>query len=322
MLDFVIGTAFAALAVRGWLRGLVREFFDLVGLVIGAVAGFRFAEPAGAFVATWSGATPGTARVLGGVGVFLLVGIAASVAAHFAARAMRLPGFGLTNKVGGAVFAAGWGWVLATVVFSLLALAPLPPVWQETLDGSQVASALVDPDQPVQAAFRRLSGDDTLTAALGLDALLDGQHLVLEPDEQYPLEAADPAVLERRPELEAEMVDLVNDERLDGGLVLLAANPVLSQVAADYARDMAEGGFFGHVDPTGRTVVDRVDEAGVPYRVVGENLALAATLGVAHDGLMASEGHRANILGPSWSEIGIGVIEGPRGLIAVQVFTG
>lgn len=322
MLDFVLGTAFAALAVRGWFRGLVREFFDLVGLVVGAVAGFRFAEPAGAFVANWSGASPGTARVLGGIGVFLLVGIAASIAAHFASRAMRLPGFGLTNRVGGAIVAAGWGWVLATVVFSLLALAPLPPAWQTTLDDSQVAAALVDADQPVQVAFRRLSGDDTLATALGLDALLDGEHLILEPDEQYPLDPADPAALERRPELEAEMVDWVNDERLDAGLVLLAANPTLSEVAADYARQMAVDGFFGHVDPTGRTVVDRVDDAGVPYRVVGENLALAATLGVAHDGLMASDDHRANILGSAWSEIGIGVVEGPQGLVAVQVFTG
>ncbi len=69
MLDFLIGSAFAALAVRGWFRGLVREFFDLVGLVVGAVAGIRFAEPAGAFVETWSGVTPGTARTRSAISV-------------------------------------------------------------------------------------------------------------------------------------------------------------------------------------------------------------------------------------------------------------
>jgi len=322
VLDFLIGTAFAALAVRGWFRGLVREFFDLVGLLIGAVAGIRFAEPAGGFIESWSGVAPGTARLIGGVAIFILIGIAASIAAHYAGRAMAMPGFGLTNRVGGAVLAAGWAWVLATIVFSLLALAPLPDQWQPVVNDSRVIGALVDPDQPVQVALRRLSDDQTLQSALGLEGLLGGENVVLDPDQTFEIEPASPEELKRRPELEAADLDLVNGERLAAGVDPLAANRTLSDVAAAYAEQMAVEGFFGHTDPEGRNVSDRVRSVGVNFVVVGENLALAATLESAHDGLMGSEGHRANILSGSFTEVGVGVVESPLGIIVVQVFTG
>jgi uncharacterized protein YkwD len=42
----------------------------------------------------------------------------------------------------------------------------------------------------------------------------------------------------------------------------------------------------------------------------GENLALAPTLTIAHEGLMNSPGHRANILQKKFGRVGIGVMEG------------
>lgn len=46
------------------------------------------------------------------------------------------------------------------------------------------------------------------------------------------------------------------------------------------------------------------------------------TVIVAHNGLMNSEGHRANILSPEFSRVGIGVIDnGIYGKIFVQIFT-
>ena len=57
-------------------------------------------------------------------------------------------------------------------------------------------------------------------------------------------------------------------------------------------------------------------------RIVGENLALAVTVEIAHDGLMASPGHRENIEHPEFSSLGVGVVDTPYGLIVVQVFHG
>jgi len=46
----------------------------------------------------------------------------------------------------------------------------------------------------------------------------------------------------------------------------------LAIVAKDYATKMATEDFFGHVDPTGKTVVDRVNQANIKYQSVGEIL--------------------------------------------------
>jgi uncharacterized protein YkwD len=62
---------------------------------------------------------------------------------------------------------------------------------------------------------------------------------------------------------------------------------------------------------------------GVHYRYAGENLAGAPTVERAHTGLMNSQGHRANILNPNYTRIGVGVIDGGRyGKMFTQHFAG
>jgi uncharacterized protein YkwD len=56
--------------------------------------------------------------------------------------------------------------------------------------------------------------------------------------------------------------------------------------------------------------------------VIGENLAYAPNLELAHTGLMNSEGHRANILSPDFNKVGIGIEDGGvYGLMVTQVFS-
>jgi uncharacterized protein YkwD len=69
-------------------------------------------------------------------------------------------------------------------------------------------------------------------------------------------------------------------------------------------------------------VGDRLNTAGIPFSIAGENLALAASSGEVHQGLMESPGHRANILSDAYRRVGIGVVVGPLGLMTVQVFSG
>jgi uncharacterized protein YkwD len=69
-------------------------------------------------------------------------------------------------------------------------------------------------------------------------------------------------------------------------------------------------------------VGDRLAAAGAVYSLAGENLALAATPNQVHEGLMGSPGHRENILRPEFNRVGVAVVEGPLGLMAVEVFTG
>lgn len=124
-----------------------------------------------------------------------------------------------------------------------------------------------------------------------------------------------------RPDLEARMLELVNEERAKEGLHPLMPDTALTIVARAHSQDMFARGYFAHVSPDGITPADRVREAGIKYLITGENLALGPTLRICHTGLMNSPGHRANILHKSYGRVGIGILDGGlRGLMVSQEF--
>lgn len=116
---------------------------------------------------------------------------------------------------------------------------------------------------------------------------------------------------------------IVNQARQQKGLAPLTPDPTLARLALLKAQDMAERGYFGHQSPTYGSPFDMLRSAGISYRYAGENLAGAPDVETAHNNLMASPGHRANILNPNYTRVGIGVVEGgPYGKIFVQLFVG
>jgi uncharacterized protein YkwD len=85
---------------------------------------------------------------------------------------------------------------------------------------------------------------------------------------------------------------------------------------------MFERGYFSHYNPEGMSPFDRMEQAGIHFIAAGENLALAPNVTIAHQGLMDSPGHRANILSTDFGKVGIGVMDGGMfGRMFVQEFT-
>ncbi len=124
-----------------------------------------------------------------------------------------------------------------------------------------------------------------------------------------------------RPDLEKQMLNLVNTERSKYGLRFLQPDAALQVVAAAHAADMFSSGYFAHNSPDGTDPFMRMKKAGIKYHLAGENLAYAANLILAHEGLMRSPGHRANILKPGFGRAGIAVLDaGAGGLMFVQEF--
>jgi len=119
--------------------------------------------------------------------------------------------------------------------------------------------------------------------------------------------------------LEQQCLDEVNRVRRRNRLPQLSIYEELLPVARDYSRRMAEQNFFSHNDPEGRTVRERVEEADIRWRMVGENLAysngyvnpVAASL----HGWMDSPGHRRNILDPDFRLTAVGVWIKPDGTV-------
>jgi uncharacterized protein YkwD len=122
------------------------------------------------------------------------------------------------------------------------------------------------------------------------------------------------------------MLDLVNRARIDQGLTEVEEDPTLSAVAEDHSRDMVANRFLAHRSPVTGGLTDRLDAAGLHALIAVENIARDPSLDDAHRQLMASPGHRANILHPDVTHAGVGVVEeiredGPRHWVVTVVMT-
>lgn len=123
------------------------------------------------------------------------------------------------------------------------------------------------------------------------------------------------------PDMEKKMVQLVNQEREKAGLKPLQVDSTLTSLAEKKSIDMAVKGYLSHKSPTYGFPEDMVANAGVTYRICGENLAGSQTVEKAHEALMKSPGHRANILRPEFTHIGVGIVASDRyGLLVTELF--
>ena len=124
-------------------------------------------------------------------------------------------------------------------------------------------------------------------------------------------------------EAEQKMLALINAERSKVGLAPLQVDMELVRLARLKSQDMIEHNYFSHQSPTYGSPFDMMRAAGITYRLAGENLAGAPTVERAHTSLMNSSGHRANILNPNYTHIGIGAVSGGRyGMMFTQLFVG
>ncbi|MBQ3379688.1 MAG: hypothetical protein IJG50_07500 [Clostridia bacterium] len=133
----------------------------------------------------------------------------------------------------------------------------------------------------------------------------------LSPDASGPEDSnAAPSAQSAVSETEREVVRLTNEIRASYGLAELSLNEDLSRVARSKAEDMAKYGYFSHESPTYGSPFDMMRAFGIEFVSAGENIAMGyKSAEAAVNAWMNSEGHRANILDPSYTEIGVGYWE-------------
>ncbi|WP_420585614.1 CAP domain-containing protein [Ruegeria sp.] len=133
-------------------------------------------------------------------------------------------------------------------------------------------------------------------------------------------------------DLEREMLDLINAERLALGLNPVQLELQLNASAEDHSTWMLNTDTFSHTGVNNSSATQRIRDSG--FDLTGswrtaENIAWQSQRGAAgfsddvvdlHNSLMASPGHRANILDPNLTYIGIGIEIGTfNGVPAVMV---
>ena len=299
---------------HGWQRGFLRAAFDLIRWVVSLLAALRFYQPLGralARISPWS-------EVWDQPVAFILISLLTSIAIYAIGYALlkRIPEDvheRQVNKIFGMLPGAISGAISAAIVAALLLAMPLNERLSEQVRNSPLANRLAGYTADLEARLRPVF-EDAISQTLNL--------LTIKPDsdEQYELPFT-VSTSKPRPDLEARMLELVNNERRAAGLNPLAADPELTEVAREHSDDMFKRGYFAHVTPENESPFDRISAANIRFLTAGENLALAPTLQIAHTGLMNSPGHRANILHPQFGRVGIGIMDGGiRGLMVTQNF--
>ncbi|MFQ5555453.1 MAG: CvpA family protein [Acidimicrobiia bacterium] len=315
MIDALLGALFVGLVIRGWLRGFVREVVGLAVIVAGTLLAFRLSSAAGSIVSAMTGSSADSSRFIGGVAVFLLVSIGGAVVSFIAHRGIRiLPGLPTANRAAGAGFAGLAGLLATTVVFSALAIVPLPEGWEDAMDESAIARFLTLPDGPPQAVLGKIAGDRVAATMLDLQDVFGERHLVadLTPIEVPP---AGPEQLEADEAASATMFAAVNETRIAAGAQPLAQSEALDEVAGVLASGVYESGRFALV-PDVESFVERFE---IPVVSAAEVLGLGGSAGSVHEAFVADRGASEAMTGTAHRRMGVSAVRGPTGLVIAIV---
>ena len=131
-------------------------------------------------------------------------------------------------------------------------------------------------------------------------------------------------------EVEGEVLRLANEARRQQGLPPLAGDQTLTAAARRHSGDMLARGFFSHVNPDGLSASQRLPRGySRIMRQSGENIWMGSgqntynpryLAGAIMASLMASPGHRQNLLDPHYNHLGVGVAAWGREVRVTQDF--
>lgn len=108
------------------------------------------------------------------------------------------------------------------------------------------------------------------------------------------------------------VVELVNEERAKAGLGALTLDKSIESAALIRAKETEVS--FSHTRPDGRSFSSVLTDHGINFRGSGENIAWGQqTPEEVMNGWMNSDGHRANILNSSYTNIGVGYYQNSAG---------
>jgi membrane protein required for colicin V production len=319
VLDLILGALLVGLAIRGWMRGLVKEIISLAVLIVGTLLSFRLSTPLGRVFAAMSGASPDAARVVAGMFIFLIVAVGAVLVSRMLHLGMRvLPGVTTLNRAAGAGLSLFALVLVVTLALSLATVVPLPEALADEIETSAVADALTEPDGVPQRVLGVLSGDRVVAMTLRIRDLTGDARAVPTPGNPVTLPPALSDELERLPDAEDAVFELLNRERVGADASPLPRSSGLDQIAFDLAWEAYTTGALRVRDEAELREV--LNDNGLPSIARAQLVALAASPEAGHVA-MADE-PTLNMTGSDLTKAGVAVIQGPLGLLLVEVLTG
>lgn len=128
-------------------------------------------------------------------------------------------------------------------------------------------------------------------------------------------------------QVEQAIYKQVNEQRVKAGVAPLSYSDTMQKYARMKSEDMAKNNYFSHENKSGKLTVDIMKADGVQYSAWGENIAYISGVSDPTElanmfmkNWMNSPGHRANILSPNFTSIGVGVYKQGDKVYATQEF--
>lgn len=313
-LDAIIAISMFVFIINGFRRGFLIGLIELVGIMVSLSIPVLLYIPGSRVLQDL-----GVSLVYSGALAFLIIFfITISIFFVFAERFYRwIPDkirASRINKLFGLFTGLLKGLVIITLLLALIVALPIPFITSEHIEKSAFGPPLLDAAATTTSLTAHIFGEPFRQAVGFLTIETDvGEGIDLK------FTVATPVIDQ---EAEMEMLRLINEERTLHGLPELVMDERLREIARRHSVDMFQRGYFSHINPEGKTPFDRIQAGGVSFIIAGENIAIAPTVSIAHQGLMDSQGHRENILRSQFRLVGIGAAQGGRyGTMFTQNFT-
>lgn len=312
--DLVIIGVLIFFILDGWGKPFVFELMDLGGFVLSLFLSLKYYNLAALQLENIFSLPHSFANALGFIVAWYLLEIAFLILVRVVFSRwhtkLRVP----ADRYLATMPSMARGVVFAAILLVLVSTFPVRPAIKKDVRSSVLGSTILSETYRLETPLKGVFGglvNDTLS------------FLTIRPksNERLPL-GFQTTEFTYDTELEMAMIALVNKERVKLNLKALTFDSDLRGIGRLHSADMLQKGYFSHYSPEGKDVADRADKAGISYLVIGENLAYAPSLQLAHQGLMNSPGHRANILSADYGKVGIGVADaGDLGYMFTQIFS-
>jgi uncharacterized protein YkwD len=313
--DLVIIGALILFTVNGYFKGFIRQVADFAVIIIAILASITFYGPLSGILSARFSIPASFGKVIAFFLIWILVQFLLNLIIYFVyPKIPELIRKSKVNRFMGALPGFLWGLIFIAIFLSLFVALPIENRYKTDVLNSKTGSTIISQTSGMEKSVAGIFGgaiNDTLT------------FLTVKPNSGESVDLGFKTTDVRVDKAaEEEMLRLVNAEREKQGLKALVMDDKLREVARAHSKDMFAKGYFAHVNKEGKDPFERMKDAGIKFNVAGENLALAPNVNLAHEGLMNSPGHRANILTAEFGKVGIGCIDGGKyGKMFSQEFT-
>ncbi len=320
--DVIVAVVVVAFVLRGWVRGLIREAVEIGVLVAGVFLVFRLSPVIGSIFSGMANVPYEAARIAAGTALFFVVVFGGALVARVVATALKvLPGATFLNRIGGSLVGAGYGALIVILATTLVSIAPLSEGVRATVEDSVTASSvgrsIVEPAGPVQQAVSAVSGERIFSTVLAIREAVGSRLAAGTIPVPLPDVGDDPLAPSQ---LAAQQVfDSLNRTRISEGLDPLGWSGDLAVVAVTRSIDVYRSGRLA----LDGGLADSLAAEGVPGTIHTEMVVLAASPEGLVEAVVAAPSYKDAICCERrYRKAGVGVIDGPYGMMAVVVLIG